>query len=98
MGRGIENPGGKRTCGVLKKDLRKRRKIAAQTRFLHKESSSNSFLTASAVRARSTPTPPMSASNQGVLRFLAVRLHAAENGLTRVRNRPICPEIAPICL
>ena len=46
MGQGSDEPYTKRVCGVLKKDLRERRKFAAQTRFLHKESNTNSLLTA----------------------------------------------------
>ena len=46
MGRGPVEPYAKRVCDVLKKDLRERRKFAAQTCFLHKEFTSNSLLTA----------------------------------------------------
>ena len=41
MCRGTDEPYTKRVCGVLKKDLRERRKFAAQTRFLHQVSMVN---------------------------------------------------------
>jgi hypothetical protein len=44
MRRGAGSKGGKRVCGHLKKDLRKRRKFAAQSRFLHQTFTSNSTI------------------------------------------------------
>jgi hypothetical protein len=58
MWRGIGKPFGKRTCGVLKKDLRKRRKFAAQTCFLHKELITNSLLTAHGRKGEVYPQGP----------------------------------------
>ena len=44
MGLGPADPGRKRVCGDLEKDLRKRRKFAAQSRFLHQTFTSNSTI------------------------------------------------------
>jgi len=46
MSRGGVEPYAKRVCGVLKKDLRERRKFAAQTCFLHRSDSIELLCTA----------------------------------------------------